>query len=146
MKMSEILTPATIELGADLGNQEEAIRRAGALLVENGNVDDRYVDSMFEREKSVSTYMGNAVAIPHGTNDSKQWIEKSGLSVITVPEGVEYGDGNIAMLVIGIAGKGDEHLEILSNIALVCSDEDNVVKIVQAETKEEVMAFFEEVT
>jgi PTS system mannitol-specific IIA component len=144
--MSEILTPATIELGADLGNQEEAIRRAGALLVENGNVDDRYVDSMFEREKSVSTYMGNAVAIPHGTNDSKQWIEKSGLSVITVPEGVEYGDGNIAMLVIGIAGKGDEHLEILSNIALVCSDEDNVVKIVQAETKEEVMAFFEEVT
>jgi len=146
LKMSEILTPATIELGADLGNQEEAIRRAGALLVENGNVDDRYVDSMFEREKSVSTYMGNAVAIPHGTNDSKQWIEKSGLSVITVPEGVEYGDGNIAMLVIGIAGKGDEHLEILSNIALVCSDEDNVVKIVQAETKEEVMAFFEEVT
>lgn len=143
--MSEILTPATIELGATLDSQEEAIRRAGALLVENGNVDNRYVDSMFEREESVSTYMGNAVAIPHGTNDSKQWVERSGLSVITVPEGVEYGDGNIAMLVIGIAGKGDEHLEILSKIALVCSEEENVVKIVQAQTKEELLAFFEEV-
>lgn len=143
--MSEILTPATIELGASLASQEEAIRRAGTLLVENGNVDGRYVDSMFEREESVSTYMGNAVAIPHGTNDSKQWVERSGLSVITVPEGVEYGDGNIAMLVIGIAGKGDEHLEILSKIALVCSEEENVVKIVQAQTKEELLAFFDEV-
>lgn len=144
--MSEILTPETIELRASLDNQEEAIRRAGSLLVQNGNVDDRYVDSMFEREESVSTFMGNAVAIPHGTSESKQWVERSGLSVITVPEGVEYGDGNIAMLVIGIAGKGDEHLEILSKIALVCSEEENVVKIVQAQTKEELLAFFEEVT
>lgn len=143
--MSEILTPATIELGASLDSQEEAIRRAGKLLVDNGNVDERYIDSMFEREESVSTFMGNAVAIPHGTNDSKQWVEKSGLSVITVPEGVEYGDGDIAMLVIGIAGKGDEHLEILSKIALVCSEEENVVKIVQSQTKEELLAFFEEV-
>lgn len=143
--MSEILTPATIELGANLDTQEEAIRRAGMLLVENGNVDDRYLDSMFEREQSVSTYMGNAVAIPHGTSESKRWVERSGLSVNTVPEGVEYGDGNVAMLVIGIAGKGDEHLEILSKIALVCSEEENVVKIVQAQTKEELLAFFEEV-
>ena len=143
--MSEILTPKTVELGASLSSRDEAIQRAGALLVENGNVDERYVDSMFEREKSVSTYMGNAVAIPHGTNDSKQWVERSGLSIITVPEGVEYGDGDVAKLVIGIAGKGDEHLEILSKIATVCEDEDNVEQIVGAETKEELLAFFEEV-
>ena len=143
--MSEILTPETIELKAELGSQEEAIRRAGALLVANGNVEDRYIDSMLEREESVSTYMGNSVAIPHGTNDSKQWITRSGLSVITVPEGVEYGDGEVARLIIGIAGKGDEHLEILSNIALVVSEEENVERIVVAETKEELMAFFEEV-
>ncbi len=143
--MSEILTPNTVELGASLGSRDEAIRRAGALLVENGHVDERYVDSMFEREKSVSTFMGNAVAIPHGTSDSKKWVEKSGLSILTVPEGVEYGDGNIAMLIIGIAGKGDEHLEILSNIAQVVSDEDNVAKIVQAESKEELLAFFDDV-
>lgn len=142
--MSEILTPETIELGASLGSQKEAIQRAGALLVENGNVDERYVDSMFEREKSVSTYMGNAVAIPHGTNESKQWVTRSGLSVITVPDGVEYGDGEVAKLVIGIAGKGDDHLEILSKIAIVVSEEENVEKIVSAQTKEELMAIFEE--
>ncbi len=144
--MSEILTPETVELKASLGSQEEAIRRAGQLLVENGNVDDRYVDSMFERERSVSTYMGNGVAIPHGTNDSKQWVARSGLSVITVPDGVEYGDGDVAKLVIGIAGKGDEHLEILSKIALVVSEEENVEKIVQADTKEELLAIFDEVS
>lgn len=143
--MSEILTPETIELKADLGSQEEAIRRAGALLVANGNVEDRYIDSMLEREESVSTYMGNSVAIPHGTNDSKQWITRSGLSVITVPDGVEYGDGEVARLIIGIAGKGDEHLEILSKIAIVVSEEENVERIVGAETKEELMAVFEEV-
>ena len=142
--MSEILTPETIELRASVSSRDEAIRRAGRLLVENGNVEERYVDSMFEREESVSTFMGNAVAIPHGTNDSKQWVARSGLSVITLPEGVEYGDGNVAKLVIGIAGKGDEHLEILSRIATVCEDEDNVEQIVRAETKEELLAFFEE--
>lgn len=141
--MAEILTPETIELKANLGSQEEAIRRAGALLVENGNVEQRYVDSMFEREKSVSTYMGNAVAIPHGTNESKQWVTRSGLSIITVPDGVEYGDGEVAKLIVGIAGKGDDHLEILSKIAIVVSEEENVEKIVAAETKEELMAIFD---
>ena len=144
--MSEILTSKTIELGASLSNRDEAIRRAGALLVENGHVDERYVDSMFEREESVSTYMGNAVAIPHGTNDSKQWVTRSGLSIITVPEGVEYGDGDVAKLVIGIAGKGDDHLEILSKIALVVSEEENVEKIVASETKEELLSYFDEET
>jgi PTS system mannitol-specific IIA component len=144
--MSEILTPETVELGARLSSRDEAIRRAGALLVENGNVDERYVDSMFEREESVSTYMGNAVAIPHGTSESKRWVTRSGLSIITVPEGVEYGDADVAKLVIGIAGKGDEHLEILSKISLVVSEEENVEKIVNAETKEELLAIFDTVT
>ena len=144
--MSEILTPETIELKASVGNQEEAIRRAGTLLVENGHVEERYIDSMFEREKSVSTFMGNAVAIPHGTGDSKQWVTRSGLSIITVPEGVEYGDGDVAKLVIGIAGKGDDHLDILSRISLVVSEEENVEKIVNAQTKEELLAIFDEAT
>jgi PTS system mannitol-specific IIA component len=90
--------------------------------------------------------MGNAVAIPHGTNDSKQWVTRSGLSIITVPEGVEYGDGDVAKIVIGIAGKGDDHLDILSKISLVVSEEENVEKIVNAQTKEELLAMFDEVT
>lgn len=142
--MSEMLNPEAIELKAKLADQAQAIRRAGTLLVENGYVEDRYVDSMFEREKSVSTFMGNAVAIPHGTSDSKQWVESSGLSVITVPDGVEYGDGNVARLVIGIAGKDDDHLDLLSRIAIVCSEEENVERIVAADTKEELLAIFEE--
>ena len=141
----DVLVEDNIELGVELDSQDEAIRRAGELLVQNGYVEEKYIDSMFEREKSVSTFMGNAVAIPHGTSDSKQWVEKSGLSILTVPEGVDYGDGEIAMLIIGIAGKGDEHLEILSNIAQVCSDEENVAKIVQAESKDELLAFFDNV-
>ena len=141
----DVLVKDNIELGVELESQDEAIQRAGDLLVQNGYVEEKYIDSMFEREKSVSTFMGNAVAIPHGTSDSKQWVEKSGLSILTVPEGVEYGDGEIAMLIIGIAGKGDEHLEILSNIAQVCSDEENVAKIVQAESKDELLAFFDDV-
>lgn len=143
--MSEILTPENVELGASPGNRDEAIRRAGEILVANGHVEVRYIDSMFEREESVSTFMGNDVAIPHGTSDSKQWVARSGLSIITVPEGVEYGDGNVARLVIGIAGKGDEHLDILSKIALVVSEEENVEKIVNSQTKEELLAYFEEV-
>lgn len=143
--MSEILTTETVELNAAPADREEAIRRAGALLVRNGNVEDRYIDSMLERERSVSTYMGNDVAIPHGTEDSKRWVTRSGLSVITVPEGVEYGDGERARLIIGIAGKGDEHLEILSRIALVVSEEENVEKIVNSRTKEELLSYFEDV-
>ena len=142
--MSEILTPETIELRASVSSRDEAIRRAGRLLVENGNVEERYVDSMFEREESVSTFMGNAVAIPHGTNDSKQWVARSGVSVITLPEGTEYGDGNVAKLIIAIAGKGDDHIYLLSKIALIVSEEENVEKIVQAETKEQLMAMFDE--
>lgn len=143
--MSEILKPGSIELGASLASQKEAIQRAGDLLVENGHVENRYINSMFEREESVSTYMGNDVAIPHGTNDSKKWVTNSGLSIITVPDGVEYGDGNVARLIVGIAGKGDEHLEILSKIALVVSEEENVEKIVASKTKEELLSYFEEV-
>lgn len=141
----EVLTKENIVLGAELDSQDEAIRRAGEILVQNGYVEEKYIDSMFEREKSVSTFMGNAVAIPHGTSDSKKWVEKSGISILTVPEGVNYGDGEVALLIIGIAGKGDEHLEILSNISEVVSDEENVAKIVQAESEEELLSFFDEV-
>ena len=142
--MSEILAPETIELKATLGSRDEAIRRAGQLLVDNGHVDDLYIDSMFEREKSVSTFMGNAVAIPHGTGDSKQWVKRSGLSVITVPEGVEYGDGNVANLIVGIAGKGDEHLEILSKIAIIFSDDEAVARLLAAGTAGELHTLLSE--
>ncbi len=135
--MSEILTPETIELKASLSSQEEAIRRAGALLVENGNVDDRYIDSMLEREKSVSTYMGNYLAIPHGTNESKDSITRSALSVVRYDQPIDW-DGNEVRFAVGIAGVNNGHLEILNKIAIIFSDEDEVNRLITAQSAEEV--------
>ncbi|WP_183184968.1 PTS sugar transporter subunit IIA [Anoxybacteroides voinovskiense] len=140
-----VLTKENIVLGAEIGNKEEAIRLAGKVLVEQGYVDDVYIDKMFEREALTSTYMGNFIAIPHGTEEAKALVKKAGLSFIQVPNGVDFGAGNIVKILIGIAGKDNEHLEILSKIALVCSEAENVEKMIQATTKEEILELLNEV-
>lgn len=142
--MSDVLQEDNIILNVTVGTQKEAIEKAGQILVKEGYVEADYIESMLEREKSVSTYMGNHIALPHGTDQSKNLVKTSGISILQIPEGVNYGGDNIAKLVIGIAGKNDEHLEILSKIALVCADEENVEKVVQASTKEEIIEIFEE--
>lgn len=141
---NEVLSKETVMLDAKVDDQKSAIELAGKLLVDNGCVEQSYIEKMFEREESVSTYMGNGVAIPHGTEDAKGFVKQSGISILQVPDGVEFGEDKVAKLVIGIAGKNDEHLTILSKIALVCADESKVEKIVQASTKEELLSFFEE--
>jgi mannitol PTS system EIIA component len=139
---SSILSPENIRFNASVDSKEEAIRLTGQLLVERGYVKPAYVDTMLEREQLTSTYMGNYVAIPHGTEAGKENVIESGIVIVQVPDGVDFGDGNIVKLLIGIAAKGDEHLEILSKIALVVAEEENVHQIVQAETAEEIMKFF----
>lgn|SRR5690625_1380236 len=141
----QILAVENIELNVSLTGREEVIRHVGGILVNNGYVKETYIDKMLAREKLTSTYIGNQVAIPHGTEDSRDDVKETGISLITIPEGVDFGDGNIAKVIIGIAGKGDEHLEILSNIAIVCSEEENVKKIAEATTKEEILSLFDEV-
>lgn len=138
-----ILTPENIRFDVTVDSKEEAIRLTGELLVDRGYVEPEYIDKMLEREQLTSTYMGNFVAIPHGTEDAKQNVKESGIVIIQVPEGVDFGNGNIVKLLIGIAGKGDEHLEVLSKIAIIISDEDNVLKIVQSSSNEEIMSIFE---
>lgn len=138
-----ILTPENIRFDVTVDSKEEAIRLTGELLVDRGYVEPEYIDKMLEREQLTSTYMGNFVAIPHGTEDAKQNVKESGIVIIQVPEGVDFGNGNIVKLLIGIAGKGDEHLEVLSKIAIIISDEDNVLKIVQSSSTEEIMSIFE---
>ncbi|MCY7817675.1 PTS sugar transporter subunit IIA [Bacillus haynesii] len=142
--MKPVLAKENIHLNQSAATQEEAIRLAGKALVDAGYVTAEYIEKMLEREGLTSTYMGNAIAIPHGTEDSKQDVLHSGISVIQLPEGVEYGDGNIAKVIFGIAGKNDEHLEILSKIAIVCSEADNVERIINAKNEDELMAVFEE--
>jgi mannitol PTS system EIIA component len=141
--MSNILTSENILLNASVSSKEEAIRLTGSILVDKGYVDASYIDKMLEREELTSTYMGNFVAIPHGTEDSKQYVKSSGISFIQVPEGVDFGGGNIVKLLIGIAGKDNEHLDILSSIAIVCSEEENIEKLVSAKSAEEILAIFE---
>ncbi|WP_343119298.1 PTS sugar transporter subunit IIA, partial [Clostridioides difficile] len=100
----------------DSVSKEEAITLAGRKLVENGYVKEEYIPAMLEREKVMTTYMGMGVAIPHGVNEAKKEILSSGIVILQFPNGIDF-DGEKAYLLIGIAGVGDEHLEILSNIA-----------------------------
>jgi Mannitol/fructose-specific phosphotransferase system, IIA domain len=138
-----ILSTDKVKLNAKVQDKYEAIRIAGELLVQAGHADPGYVDSMIERENSLSTFMGGGLAIPHGTNESKGTIKSTGLSIVQIPEGVDFGGGDIAHLVIGIAAVGDDHLDILTNVAMICSDDDNMERILRASSPEELIAIFE---
>ncbi|GED30108.1 MULTISPECIES: PTS sugar transporter subunit IIA [Brevibacillus] len=142
--MSNVLTAEKIMMNAKVASKEEGIRLAGELLVKGGHVSAAYIDKMQEREALATTYIGSGVAIPHGTNEAKQEILSTGISIVQVPDGVDFGEGNTAYLLIGIAAIGDEHLEVLSNIAVICSEEENVTRAVQAKTPEEIIALFAE--
>lgn len=139
-----------ILLGQEIGSKEEAIRKAGEVLVENGYVDADYIPAMLEREEIVSTYMGNFIAIPHGTDDAKKSIKNTGISIIQVPGGVSFAkpedtEDKMVFVVFGIAGKDGEHLELLSKIAIFCSEQENVIKLVNASIEEEVIELLSEV-
>jgi mannitol PTS system EIIA component len=110
----------------------DAVQRVGRQLVANGYVAEPYIDGMIAREHSLTTYIGNGVAIPHGMPEYVQYIKHSGIVIAQYRDGVDFGDGNLARLVVGIAGIGEQHMEALSKIALVCQDEESVEKLVQA--------------
>jgi PTS system mannitol-specific IIA component len=134
--MNAVLTPAQIKVPGRATSKDDAIREAGELLVDAGAVSPAYVDAMFEREKSVSTYMGNFLAIPHGTNEAKDSISRSAISVVRYDEPVDW-DGNEVRFAVGIAGVENGHLEILGKIAIVFSDTDEVDKLLAAGSAEE---------
>lgn len=143
------LTPEMIALNQDIATREAAIRKAGQLLVDAGCVDSEYVDAMIERDNDVSTYMGNFIAIPHGTDEAKRYIKKTGISVVQVPMGVNFSsndqEDNLVTVVFGIAGKNDEHLQLLSQIALFCSDVTNVAQLADATKADDIIALLKEV-
>lgn len=141
---NRILNLNNILLNQKATGKIEAIERAGKLLIDNGYVKENYIDGMKAREEVVSTYLGNGVAIPHAVNEYKKEILKTGIVILQYPEGVAFGDGNIAYVLIGIAGNEDEHIEILSKIALVVSEEKNVDRLRRASTKEEIVRILKE--
>ncbi|WP_446898637.1 PTS sugar transporter subunit IIA [Clostridium sp. LBM24168] len=135
----EILCENNILLNVKSETKNEAIRKVGNLLVQNGYVDEKYIEGMIKRNEDISTYIGNGVAIPHGMNEYVKYIKHSGIVIAQYPEGVDFEDGNMAYLVIGIAGKNDDHINILSKIAIACQYERNVKKLVKSNDKSEII-------
>lgn len=121
-KINPMFTTRNILLNLPSEDKNSAIRRAGQLLAHLGYTDASYTDAMLERESMTSTYMGMGIAIPHGTKDAKESIKASGFVFLQYPQGVNFGEED-AQIVIGIAGVGDEHLEILSQLASVLEDD-----------------------
>ncbi len=132
-----ILSSDSIKLGGTATSMAEAIEEAGGLLVAAGAVDPEYVASMHERERSVSTFMGNGLAIPHGTNEAKGSIRRTALSFVRYDDGVDW-NGKPATFVVAIAGAGDDHLTVLSRLAKVFGDKAEVARLEQARSPEEV--------
>ena len=118
-----ILAAERIQLNAVAADRSEAIRKAGELLVSSGCVLPPYVDGMLLRETTMSTYLGSGVAIPHGVYENRDHILQTGISVLQLPQGVEWDEGEIAYLVIGIAASSDEHVGVLASLAEAVEDE-----------------------
>lgn len=134
----DIFNENNIILNASVKTKEEAIEMAGKLLFKNGYVKEDYIDGMLRRESLVSTYIGMGVAIPHGENDVKSSIIKSGITFIQLRDGVCFGE-DMAYLIVGIAGVGDDHIKILSNLAEIIGDEENLKRLKESNSKKEIL-------
>ena len=140
-----LLIAENIILDGTANSRYDAIDEAGAILVAVGAVDENYVRAMHEREESISTFMGNGLAIPHGTNESKDLIKGSAISFVRYPQGVDWG-GQTAHFVVGIAGADGSHLKVLAKIAKIFGKTESVEKLKNASTKEEILEIFDSVT
>ncbi|CRH87579.1 Mannitol-specific phosphotransferase enzyme IIA component [Chlamydia trachomatis] len=137
-----------IKLNQTFATKEEAIRFCGQQLFEAGHVNEAYIETMIKRNEELSVYMGNFIAIPHGTDDAKKEVLSSGITIVQVPAGVNFGteeNPNTATVLFGIAGLGDEHLEIIQKLSIFCADVDNVVKLADAQSADEVIALLDSV-
>lgn len=129
-KKLEFLEKKNIRIGCTGDNKEEAIRQIGELLIQSGYVNQNYTQAMLKRELTFATCIGNGIALPHGVEESKKDIRQSGIAVMVYPDGVDWGSERVK-LIIGIAGVGEEHLEILSRIAVILSEPEAVDHILQ---------------
>ena len=138
-----ILATNRIRLKANATDKIDAIRQAGDLLVTSGCVEAPYVDGMLAREETMSTYLGNGVSIPHGEYDDRAYIKQTGISVLQVPEGVEWEDGEKAYLIIGIAASKDDHVGVLANLAEAIEDEAVTQHLITTDDPLEIIATLE---
>jgi mannitol/fructose-specific phosphotransferase system IIA component len=117
-----IVTLETVRLQARAHDKLDAIRQAGELLIQGGCVEPPYVNGMLAREQTMSTYLGNGVSIPHGQHEDLALVRRTGISVLQIPDGVEWEPGERAYLVIGIAATSNEHVGVLANLAEIIED------------------------
>jgi mannitol/fructose-specific phosphotransferase system IIA component len=128
----DILTKETVRLRAQATSKEGAIRQSGELLVNAGCVPPSYVDGMLARERVLSTYLGNGIALPHGQLGDLETVYRTGVSVLQLLEGVEWEPGEQACLVIGLAARSEEYIAVLSNLVEVLQDPETVRRLAQA--------------
>lgn len=131
-----------IHLGRTATDRDDAVEQAGRALLEIGAVEEAYVAAMHEREASVSTYIGEGVAIPHGTDESRVHVKRTALSFIQFPEGVDWG-GPTARVAVGIASQGNEHVAVLSALAQILTVPEQAEALRTATTPEAVLALLE---
>lgn len=118
-----------VQLGSTPATKDAAIRAVGQLLVSAGNIESGYVESMLGRENQANTYLGNGIAIPHGQPQHRDLIKQTGIAVLQVPAGVEWNNGEAARLIVGIAARSDEHIEVLRRLTRVLGDQALVAKL-----------------
>ena len=139
-KNTELLELGNIRLNCRSGEKDTVIREVGRMLCESGCVDESYIEAMLRRELTFPTNIGNGIALPHGVEEAKKNIRRSGIAVMVFPDGTDWG-GETVKLVIGIAGAGEEHLEILSIIAECLADPADVERITGC-SAEEILTMF----
>ena len=128
----DVLTKQTVQLRAHATDKVDAIKQSGELLVKAGYVAPSYVDGMLAREKVISTYLGNGIAIPHGELEDLESVYRTGVSVLQLPDGVEWEPGENAHLVIGLAATSDEHVGVLANLVEVLQDPETIQQLIRA--------------
>jgi len=136
---TKMLSEATVRVGASYASKDEAIRACGEILRAAGHIQPEYIDKMVERDNLSTTYVGSGVAVPHGTKAGLAYVKSTGLAVIQVPAGVDFGKGNIAYLLVGIAAKGDEHIDLLTEIAGICADDERLEGLLKARSAREII-------
>jgi mannitol/fructose-specific phosphotransferase system IIA component len=140
-KNMEILQKDNIEIATNLFDVQTAIDKVGNMLHKKGYIQKQYIDAMHQRNESLSVFLGNYLAVPHGEFEAKKFIEHSGISVLAIPQGMDW-HGNTVHFVVGLAGKGQEHMEILSNIAEIFQEEKQVLDLLNDCSIEKIYAAF----
>lgn len=136
-----ILSKERISLQASASDKADAIRKAGELLVQTGCVLPEYVDGMLKREESMSTSLGNGVAIPHGVYENRDHILQTGISVLQLTDGVDWDEDEKVYMVIGIAASADEHVGVLANLADVIDDEQSLAELLKTNDPDVVVKY-----